>query len=83
MLSVWSFWRAVWIRNINQLIKITMKLKSGITVDTEKYYKLLEWKDTNMEKFKFFCDEYRLKNYSINSMNTETYYALLQFSNLD
>jgi len=60
-----------------------MKLISGITVETQQYYKLLEWKDNNMEKFKFFCDEYKLKTYSINDMNSVTYKALLQFSNLD
>lgn len=59
------------------------ELQSGIKVDSQQYYQLLEWKDSNRQKFEFFITEYRLKSYSINNMNQENYNALLQFANLD
>lgn len=57
-------------------------LKSGIVVDADQYYKLLEWKDANTKKFMFFCESY-FCSYSINEMSIQSYNALLQFANLD
>lgn len=58
------------------------ELNSGIRVDGDQYYKLLEWKDANMKKFIFFCQEYHITP-SLNEMSMEDYMAVLQFANLD
>lgn len=55
------------------------KLKSGIIVEDEQYYKLLEWKDKYPEIFQLYC---KSKNYpiSINNMTIEQYDDLLLYS---
>lgn len=58
-------------------------LKSGVEVEDSKYYKLLEWKESNKAKFEFFCQSYFLKHRSINELTEQEYNALLLFSNLD
>jgi hypothetical protein len=57
-------------------------LRSGITVDADKYYKLLEWKDSNIAVFGFWCAALGV-NMSINDLSLENYNALLQFADLD
>lgn len=57
-------------------------LSSGIQVDSDTYYKLLEWKDNNMHKFIWWCNEYNV-GMSINRLTLENYNALLQYANLD
>ncbi len=57
-------------------------LASGIQVDSDTYYKLLEWKDNNMEKFAWWCKEYCIGP-SINTFDKDTYNVLLQYANLD
>jgi hypothetical protein len=58
------------------------ELKSGLKVDSQQYYQLLEWKDKNHAKFLFFCEGYNIDP-SINKMSELSYMALLQFANLD
>jgi hypothetical protein len=62
-------------------------LQSGITVDAAKYYQLLEWKDSNINKFKLWCHEYRfifaeIQYETINLFTQPAYDALLDFSNI-
>ena len=32
-------------------------LRSGLVVEEDSYYKILEWKDANLAAFLDFCDE--------------------------
>lgn len=63
---------------------ITMNkiLKSGIIVDDNTYYQLLDWKNSNPSKFDFWVMSYRV-THSINDLSLENYNALLLFANLD
>jgi len=61
-------------------------LTSGIKVDAEKYYELLEWKDKNLNKFNWWCNEYRnifpeTRHLSINRFTESAYNTLLDFTN--
>ena len=47
-------------------------LNSGISVNADAYYLLLEWKDKNMQEFIAYCDENNLPR-SINAMNIVQY----------
>ena len=61
-------------------------LESGLVVNDQQYYKLLEWKDNNMEKFIFWCIEYGLyqkEEQVINKLNPTFYRALVDFANID
>lgn len=53
------------------------ELKSGIKVNFDMYYKLLELKDKNMQEFVTFCDENMLP-YSINDMTYAQYNRALR-----
>ena len=57
-------------------------LLSGLIVDSDKYYKLLEWKDKNLLKFSLFCTENGIHNYSINYFTQEQYNLLLDVANI-
>ena len=57
------------------------QLKSGILVNAETYYKLLDWKDNNPKKFDFWVISYRV-THSINDLSLENYNALLDFANI-
>lgn len=56
-------------------------LQSGLVVDEEQYYKLLEWKDNNMHEYITFCTN-NACSYSINKMNKEQYDTLLKFAKI-
>jgi hypothetical protein len=59
-------------------------LDSGITVDSEIYYQLLEWKDHNLLKFQWWLHEYGYNiDTGINDLSLAHYKALLMFANLD
>ena len=57
-------------------------LLSGLIVDSDKYYKLLEWKDTNISKFSWFCAENGINVHSINHLTQEQYNLLLDVANI-
>ncbi len=61
----------------------TKKLNSGIEVDAQVYYDLLEWKDKNLSKFQHFCFENKMMTYSINSVkDMPTYVKLLKLAKI-
>jgi len=62
------------------MAKTTKILESGIEVEADEYYKLLEWRDNNRDKFRAFLEEYGLTNESINLYNKQQYSWLLMFS---
>lgn len=63
---------------------MTKTLQSGLNVDINKYYQLLEWKDTHFHKYLFFMQEYpHLKNSINNIHNIATFKALLMYANID
>lgn len=60
---------------------MTKTLSSGIKVDDQEYYKLLDWKDSNEDKFEIFCDQQHIMySTSINGMSLILYTHLLIFS---
>ena len=60
---------------------MTKILKSGIKVEDQEYYKLLDWKDSNKDKFELFCDQQHIiYSTSINSMSLILYTHLLIFA---
>lgn len=57
-------------------------LASGLIVNTEQYYKLLEWKDNDIHRFINYCIVMNYP-YSINRMTKEQYNDLLKFAKID
>lgn len=58
------------------------KLNSGIVIDTQQYYNLLDWKDKNFTKFVEFIETNHL-SYSINNYTKEQYDKLVIYSLID
>ena len=57
------------------------KLRSGIEVDANEYYALLEWKDSNMKEFIVWCDCNYL-SYSINDLTYPIYQQLIHYTKI-
>ena len=55
-------------------------LESGIEVDSDEFYKLLEWRDDNRKSFREFLIEHFLSNESINTYSIEMYNDLIIWS---
>lgn len=57
------------------------ELKSGLLVESNEYYQLLDWKDKNPEKCQFYLKEFGLT--SINDIHSDlTFNGLLQFAGI-
>ena len=58
------------------------ELKSGLLVRAEEYYRLLDWKDLNQEKFESFIKSYNIHTFSINELSLDNYNKLLKFAKI-
>lgn len=58
------------------------ELLSGIEVDAQQYYKLLEWKDQNMSLFLWWCKENNYHYASINVMTQDEYNKLIKYAKI-
>ena len=61
---------------------MTKELRSGIKVDAQKYYHLLDWKDKNMESFQLFREYNGIEAESINDFSSLEYNFLLGYSKI-
>jgi len=57
-------------------------LESGLIVDDQEYYKLLDWKDNNTAKFVQWCIDNANCKGSINTYSKKEYQALLKFAGI-
>lgn len=57
-------------------------LDSGITVESDTFYKLLIWRDENRGKFRQFKKLNPLASDCLNLMDSATFSALEQFSDI-
>lgn len=55
-------------------------LESGIIVNSDEFYLLLEWRDNNRVSFRAFLQYYNQSNESINLMDKHLYNNLLHWS---
>lgn len=58
------------------------ELRSGIKVDADVYYQLLDWKDKNMKSFEWFLQFNAIETISINDFTLSEYKNLLIYSKI-